>query len=119
MSLFNRDINGRKWGRSGFEDFPEPTFWSKWFGGIIIPMLVFALGARDCIEKQAVLRGRYGNHTNLSGDEAVALGLAWISAACFLHVHYFWTASPRLAVLSELGKKVSFLCAIGSLGYIF
>ena len=123
MGMFNRGINEGGWDGDDLAGFPEPTFWSKWFGGIIIPVLAFVYGAHDCIEKQAVLIivQRYGgsSRTELIGDEAVALGLAWISAACFLHVHYYWTASPRLAVLSHLGKIISVLGIIGSLSYLF
>ena len=119
MSMFTRDLNeGDGYGADDLAGFPEPTFWSKWFGGATIPVWILAYGIHCCIQKQAVLIGR-GSRMELSGNEAIALGLAWISAACFLHVHYFWTASPCLAVLSELGKTVSALCLISSLGYLF
>ena len=121
MNLFNRNLDGDDWaGVSSFTDFPDPTFWSKWVYGVIPPVLLSAYGARCCIEKQAVWIGRLGNHhIDLFGDQAVAFGLAWISFACFLHVHYYWTASPRLAVLSHLGKIISVLGIIGSLSYLF
>ena len=104
---------------AGLADFPEPTFWSKWFGGIIVPALFMYSGIFDCIRKQAVLHGRDATSLELADTDAVALGITWISAACFLHFHYFWTACPRLIVLSEFGKIVSALCFIGSLGYVF
>ena len=126
MSIFNRHVDGYdSLGRDSLTDFPDPTCWSKWVYGVITPVLLLAWGAHACIEKQAVwiwiigerFSGR--NRIELFDDQAVAFGLAWISFACFLHVHYYWTASPRLAVLSELGKTVSALGLIGSLGYLF
>ena len=120
MSIFNRHVDGDdSLGRDSFTDFPDPTCWSKWVYGVITPVLLSAYGARCCIEKQAVWIGRFRNRIELFDDQAVAFGLALISAACLLHVHCFWTASPRLAILSELGKTVSALGLIGSLGYLF
>jgi hypothetical protein len=97
---------------------PEPTFWCKWFGGVAVPIFFAIYGTRCCILEQAILHGRGISGLELLGKEAVALGLAWISLAFFLHFHHFWSALARLGILSELGKIVSALFFIASMGYV-
>ena len=96
---------------------PEPSFWGKWFGGVVAPILLAFYGGRCYVLKEAILFGRRGRGMEVSGTEAEALGLAWIFAALFCHFHYFWTASPRLAYFSELGKIIAGVGFVGSFGY--
>jgi len=107
MGLFNRRFSDRNADViKHFSNDPEPSFWGKWFGGLVVPVLLVYYGGRCCVLREAVLRGR-GNVMTVYGAEAVALGLAWIFGALFLHFHYFWTTSPRLAYFSELGKIIA------------
>ena len=55
---------------------------------------------------------------DLNGKKAVAMGLAWISASCFLHFHYFWGNLDRLRMFSGIGKTLSALGFICSFGYV-
>lgn len=98
-------------------DTPETTFWSKWFGGIIIPIVVGLYGVGCIASRQVVFSGSNAS-TDLSGKAAVVFGAAWISGACFLHFHYFWPTLKRLWVLTDLGKTISLLCLIGTGGYV-
>lgn len=119
MSLLNRNVYQTDLDiAEHFSGTPEPTLWSKWFGGVAVPILFAIYGTRCCILKHATLFGQKGSKLELSGNEAVALGFAWVSIAFFLHFHYFWPALARLGILSELGKAISALCFIGSLGYV-
>ena len=94
------------------------SFWTKWFGGIGVPFFAAAVGVRYCILKQAVLVGSQGSSLDLHGHDAIAMGIAWLSAAFFLHFHYFWGNLDRLSVFSDPGKIISAIVLIGSLGYV-
>lgn len=101
-----------------FSGTPEPTFWSKWFGGVLVPVCIANYALRCCISQQAVLVGSRHSSLDLSGKPAVFLGLAWLSGAFFLHFHYFWSTLRRLGVFTDLGKIISLLCLIGTFGYV-
>jgi hypothetical protein len=99
-------------------DRPEPTFWSKWFGGLIIPGLLAAYGAHCCWVQQATFHGRGGSALELHGSAAVAYGVAWISAGLFAHFHYFWSSLERLHVFMDLGKLVALVALLGAIGAV-
>jgi len=101
-----------------FSGTPEPTFWSKWFGGMIVPACILVYALRCCISKQAVFVGSHRSSLDLSGRPAVFFGLAWLSGALFLHFHFFWPTLKRLGILTGLGKTISLLCLIGTFGYV-
>lgn len=101
---------------------PEPTIWTKWFGGLIVPAVMLSYGTRSCILKQSVLfgGGRFGRRgIELDGSEAVAMGITWICLGLFLNFHYFWPTLKRLYVFTDLGKIVAAVGFIASLGYLF
>ena len=100
-----------------FSATPEPTFWSKWFGGIILPIFLGIYALRCCISQCAVWVGD-GSSLDLCGEPAVFFGLTWLSGALFLHFHYFWTTLRHLWVFTNLGKTISLLCLIASFWYV-
>ena len=119
MSLFNRNINKADVDLvDHLSSTPEPTFWSKWFGGVIVPVGIAIYALHCCISQQASLLGQRGAKINLSGMQAVFYGLAWLSGAFFLHFHYFWPTLKRLWIFTNLGKIISLLCLIGTFGYV-
>ena len=97
---------------------PSPSFLSKWFGGVIVPSCILIYALRCCILQKAVFIGRHGSDLKLSGIPAVFMGLAWLSAAFFMHFHYFWSSHKRLYVFADLGKTLALFCLIGTLGYV-
>jgi len=120
MSLLNR--NAYRGDPAVIEEFPgttEDIFWSKWVSGFFLSVLVAIYGIHCCVVQNAFLPGRRGHRIELTGDEAVALGLAWISIALFLHFHCFWGTLLRFGVLSAIGKALSAIGFICSLGYVF
>lgn len=94
-------------------DTPEPTFWSRWFGGVIVPVLLMDYGWRCCASQSAVF-----DQLPLQGRTAVAFGIVWISAGLFAHFHWFWSSLKRLSVLADPGKALALLGFIGSGGYV-
>jgi hypothetical protein len=101
-----------------FSGTPTPTFWSKWFGGVIVPLCMIAYALRCLVLQQAALVGYRNAKFELSGRQAVFLGLAWLSGAFFLHFHYFWSSLKRLWIFANLGKTISLACLIGTFGYV-
>ena len=55
---------------------------------------------------------------DLFGTNAVALGLAGLSIGAFLHCHYFWGNVYHLSAFAVLGKILSLMSFIGSVGYL-
>jgi hypothetical protein len=47
---------------------------------------------------------------------AIALGLLYFCIALFMHLHFFWTASPRFYGYAQLGKLITTVGTIGSVG---
>jgi hypothetical protein len=101
-----------------FSGAPHPTFWSKWFGGVVVSLWIAIYALRCCISQQAVFVGSHHSRLDLSGRPAIFFGLAWLSGAFFLHFHYFWPTLRRLGILADLGKTISLLCLIGAFGYV-
>ena len=97
---------------------PTPTIWSKWFGGVIAPVLLMRYGIKCCVLQQAELIGRDGSEFELGGKQAVAMGVAWICLSLFLHFHYYWPTLKRFYVFIDLGKRVFAFGFIISLGYV-
>jgi len=97
---------------------PTPSFWSKWFGGVIVPACILIYALRCCILQKAILFGSRGQNVELSGMPAIFMGLVWLSGAFFLHFHFFWSSHTRLYVFSDLGKFISLTCLVGTFGYV-
>ena len=95
----------------------EPTFYQKWFGGILVPGCMGFYGVRCILAEQAVLVGR-GGSWDLAGRDAILFGLAWLSGGLFVHFHYFWPSIKKLAMFTGLAKNVSLVVVILSLGYV-
>ena len=120
MSLLNRNASQfyiflAEW----FSGTPTPSFWTKWFGGLIVPAVMLSYGIKSCILQKSVLFGGRRHGMTLDGSEAVAMGITWICLGLFLHFHLFWPTLKRLYIFTDLGKIVAALGFIASLGYVF
>ena len=71
-----------------WEDQPGQGWFYKWMLGIAIPLGLGCWGLHAIIMREA----EYGDQITMTlhGLNAVAFGVAWISASLFLHCHYFW-----------------------------
>jgi len=101
-----------------FSDPPVPTFWSKWFGGALIPLLPTGYAVKCWIFKQATLPGRHRQLMQLYGEDAIMLGLVCLFIGLFLHFHFFWTAFPRLEHFSHLAKVLSLVGLVVSIFWL-
>src|SRR5688500_17742299 len=68
---------------------PSTGFMPKYVLGLAIPLALASFGAWCVIMQRAWLRSEHGTMT-LGGSDAIALGIATIALAGFLHSHYFW-----------------------------
>lgn len=97
---------------------PDPTFWSKWFGGVLVPFGVVIYALVCIATKTAILPGQSGSNLPLEGPLAVWLGIAWLSGGLFLHFHFFWPTLKWLGIFTDVGKSLSLLAFIGCGGYV-
>lgn len=107
-SIWTRDLHedgGRR--IDGWSDLPPPTGWAKWFGGVAAPLALLGLSADAILSRVAVMHGDSSTTLDIRGADAVLYGATLAFGALFLHVHYFWGNSPRLAGLHGAGKTVS------------
>ena len=86
---------------------PPDTFWAKWFGGVVFPVILLTVGISMILVRKATLYGENHSQLDLHGTNALLYGWATISLALFLHTHYFFGNSRRLCQLSVLGKVLS------------
>ena len=71
-----------------WEDQPAQSFFHKWGLGVVLPLIVAGFGFFAVLMRHAVVEDNA--RLELHGLNAVALGVAVMSAAFFLHCHYFW-----------------------------
>lgn len=98
-----------------WEDQPAQGAFYQWICGAIVPLSLIAYGAYTIVIREA----RYGRvPMKLVGSDAVAFGIAAISAGVFIHCHYFWGNIYNQAWIAVLGKILSALAFIVSLGTV-
>jgi hypothetical protein len=103
------------------DDPPSGSFWQKWFGGIVVP-IVTAWYCIDCIATQeATWSGRFSlprfsfPSEQLQGFNACLLGVVVLAGGLFAHFHYFWGLVDRLEPYSVAGKIAALLLLLASL----
>jgi hypothetical protein len=55
---------------------------------------------------------------HLQGLAARAVASGWLSLAAFVHLHWFWTASPRFWGYAQLGKMAAMVALVASLAVL-
>src|SRR6185437_16056163 len=100
-----------------WEDIPASGPVPKWIGGALVPLLLVSYGVICFATGHGVLPGHSGS-MDLYGVNSTALGLASMSLGLFLHCHYFWGTIFHLSPWAVLGKIMSLIVLIGSLGYL-
>lgn len=94
------------------------SMFSKIVGGIVTPLVLFGFGIKDLIFREAVFWGRRA-HVDLTGETAVAFGIALIGIGLLCHFHFIWTASERLYRWANLGKILSLVIFIAAFSYVW
>jgi hypothetical protein len=105
-------------GASSLSGPPSGSFWSRWFGGVALPLVFAGYGLRCWMIRRGHLPGRRGV-MELQGRQAVAFGIALLGLALFLHAHYFLDALDRWPGAAYLGKVAGLLLLVGGLIGLF
>ena len=96
-----------------WEGQPAQSRFHKWVAGVLIPVVLIAIGVAAIVTQHATLGRRSALH--LSGANAVAIGVAWIAAGVFAHCNYFWGNLLDNHWAAEIGKIVGLLGVVGGL----
>ncbi len=99
-----------------WEDQPGQGPFYQWGLGVLLPLGIAAYGAHAIVARQAVFGGQIA--MVLLGPNAVAFGVAWCSAALFVHCHYFWGNVYDQAWFAVLGKIVAACGFVGGLAVV-
>jgi hypothetical protein len=90
-----------------FDDDPPSGAFPKWFGGAVVAGIIAIYGLSAVVNQEATLprRGISRSYV-LEGASAVVYGVAVLGVAIFVHCHYFWGNSKKLAEYFILGKMI-------------
>jgi hypothetical protein len=99
---------------TGGEDLPPPGFFSKWFVGVIVPLVFQALGVICIVTRHGLLPGRH-DLLELHGSRAIALGIVCLGISGFLHCHFYWGNIYYQYACAAIGKVLSLLAFVGGL----
>ena len=117
FKMFTRDLRqGDGKLADALANDPEPSFWTTWVGGLVVPIPLAVYAITCMATRTALLPGHHGDGLDLAGTPALALGGAWLCAALFLHFHYFWTAKEPLFLFADAGKILSSIGFIACFG---
>jgi hypothetical protein len=112
-------INGEPLNSAGdLADTTDASPFGQWFTGVGMAVLVAIYAAHCLLNQYAVLPSRY-RLVEYHGLAATSLGSLYLSIAVFMHLHFFWTASPRYWGYAQLGKLIAAAGMIGSVGLFF
>ncbi len=101
---------------TGWLDSPSETLWSRIFGGIVFPLLLFIAGMYCMVTQRGIFIGRGWHY--LTGLPAVALGVACLGVGLFFRAHCFWGPVYRLPIVSQLGRILGASVFILGFGYV-
>jgi hypothetical protein len=104
-------------------DTTEASPFSQWFAGVALATLLASYAVWCLITGHAMFfSGRPNRLIRLVEFDrpcATAIGLLYLCIAAFMHLHWFWTASPRFWGYAQLGKMIAAVGVIGSLLFFF
>lgn len=100
-----------------WEDQPAQGWFYQWVLGVAVPVGI-AWYAVAAIARREATFSNQNILLTLHGRNAVAFGIAWLSAAVFVHCHYFWGNIYDQAWFAVLGKIVAACGFIAGLTYV-
>lgn len=103
------------------EEFSSPGSGRSWIVGLVIPALLIAYSARALANDSFTIYGRGGSWV-VEGGAAASFAVALIAAGAALHFHGIWGGTKWLWQYAELGKLLSAIVLVVSLGrgiYLF
>jgi uncharacterized BrkB/YihY/UPF0761 family membrane protein len=99
-----------------WEDQPAQRPFYKWALGVAVLLVILGFGLHAISTGEAVYGGQM--KLTLHGINADAFGVAAVSAAVFMHCHYFWGNVYDQAWFAVLGKIIAAIGFIVGLGVL-
>ena len=99
-----------------WEDQPGQGPFYQWGLGAVLPLAIAPYGLHAILTREAEFGGRVS--MTLRGPNAVAFGAAWLSAALFIHCHYYWGNVYDQAWFAVLGKILAACGFIAGLAFV-
>lgn len=99
-----------------WEDQPGQGTVYQWGLGVFVPLLLVGYGVYAIVVQQIDFGGHVS--TTFRGLNAIAFGVAWVSAGVFVHCHYFWGNVYNQAWFAVLGKILAACGFIAGLGFV-
>lgn len=99
-----------------WEDQPGQGPFYQWGLGVVLPLALIAFGIYAIAVRQISFGGRIS--MTLHGLNAIAFGIAWVSAGISVHCHYFWGNVFNQAWFAVLGKIVAACGFIAALLFV-
>ena len=97
---------------------PEPSPWTKWFMGSLVPAAVLFYSLYSINRGSITLPGKQFSMT-ITGDDVFPLAVAYIALAFFVHVHCVWCLHDRLCEYADRMKIISLLVFLPCLLIVF
>lgn len=99
-----------------WEDQPAQGAFYQWGLGVVFASALIGYGIYAIAVQQITFGGRIT--MTLHGLNALAFGIAWVSAGVFVHCHYFWGNIFDQAWPAVLGKIVAACGVIAGLLFV-
>lgn len=99
-----------------WEDQPAQGSFHKWVLGVLVPLLLATYAVHAIKNQQIDFGGRF--ITTFYGPNAIAIGIAALAAAIFVHCHYFWGNIYNQAWFAVLGKIIAAIAFIAALVFV-
>jgi hypothetical protein len=99
-----------------WEDQPGQGPFYQWGIGGLVALALVGYGVYAIVMREVEFPGRVS--MTLRGWNAIAFGVAWVSAGVFVHCHYFWGNIYNQAWVAVLGKIISACGFIAGLGFV-
>jgi len=100
-------------------DTTDASPFNQWAVGVGVAAAI-AVYALYCFWTDTAILpgGRFQRVIHLQGLAARAVASGWLSLAAFVHLHWFWTASPRFWGYAQLGKMAAMVALVASLAVL-
>jgi hypothetical protein len=100
-------------------DTTSASPFNQWAVGVGVAAAIAAYALYCFWTGTAILPGRPMYRViHLQGLAARAVASGWLSLAAFVHLHWFWTASPRFWAYAQLGKMAAAAAIVTSLAVL-
>jgi hypothetical protein len=105
-------------GADELSDTTDSGPFGQWFVGVGLASALAFYAVRCLWTGRALFPARRYLFVEYHGLSAAAVGSFYLAAAIFMHLHWFWTTSPRYWGYAQLGKLLTAVGMIASLAVL-